>query len=357
MTHGSILNLCDSGGSGMSTCRLSGKDFEQQKSNCDFCNGKSTGGNYCINLTFKRYCSRLAAQKHSLGQPVNLNEVNGYQEKKESIFDIHRKWKELDELVLLEDNSGTISGEALKEIVEEVEKITDADQEIKEVVIKGDCFHDEHYYSQKQILKRENEEYKDLVKKISEYIKAEERDFDLAMEHARLHDRMRGMKYRGAVKYKGYIKFSDDSYSNSSNSDETIYYVNSRKLTRSEIMERYQEGLIIVVSSDRTGIQNSEYEKLLYDTEYFIFYTPVGDLAIYETLAFLHRKVYMWRTLVPKDALPKYIDFGYHRPVGHNFDQIVWKSRKEKFPKKPICTNCSLGWKYCKYPCQNYSTS
>lgn len=86
---------------------------------------------------------------------------------------------------------------------------------------------------------------------------------------------------------------------------ETIQYVMSREISKATIMERHSENLLAVVSPNQVLTDcESEHEKLLLDKEYLILYTPLGEVALLETMNFLRQKASMWRKLVPSDALP-----------------------------------------------------
>jgi ribosomal protein L24E len=97
-----------------------------------------------------------------------------------------------------------------------------------------------------------------------------------------------------------------DSWEKDSNF-ETIRYIKSRELSKANIMERHSAGFLIVVSPNQVlRFIKTEHEKLLLDKQYLILYTPTGEVAFEETMHFLRHKAYMWRRLVPKDALPSH---------------------------------------------------
>lgn len=149
---------------------------------------------------------------------------------------------------------------------------------------------------------------------------------------------------------------------------ETEYYMKSRKISAGNIMERYHGGFITVVTSEQLlrvlpRFKNKK-ENLLFDSKYLVFYQASGDLAWDETYHFLRNVQCKWRKLIPKEALPKYsdyaMDFGFRRVAKANFDSNydgIFSKVDERHPKKDVCKECALGWKYCSNPCSNYLVS
>lgn len=91
MPYQKIVNLCVNGGSGMSKCDLAGQNYEQHKA-CSFCHGRSSGGNWCENLKYEKYCGSVAAQKHSKGEPILLSDAISDETPIEDILD---QWDEV----------------------------------------------------------------------------------------------------------------------------------------------------------------------------------------------------------------------------------------------------------------------
>ena len=303
MSNEAITNFCKDGGSGMSECSVAGQDYKSQKK-CSFCK-KSTGHNRCRFEIFGEYCDRVTAQKHAKGQPIMLSDVNGYEnpckdpeslwgdikeivdevmgeprpfvtkDETQSVKDIHNAWKEQQDT------------EKIYSIVKSRNKCEDL-QFVDRLIHHNHCkdYSEEifqHDHGHALVFKTRHESP-------VQFQKLSDRESKAVCEHEQIHDRF------------SYIQVLD--------------YIKSRRLNVSAIMERYQENLIIVIPVDKVlSHWKSKFDKLLLDVEYLILYDPHGEIDIHATEDFLYYKAYMWRKLIPKDALPKFADFGSRKAI------------------------------------------
>jgi len=101
----------------------------------------------------------------------------------------------------------------------------------------------------------------------------------------------------------------------------------------------------------------------LFDTVYLVFYDHEGEVAFDETFDFLSYKQHNWRILIPEGALPKFSDFVQYSSKGDLADFGFRRIARAKWPidartpKKDVCNDCALGWKFCKNPCGKYLVS
>lgn len=395
----SIINLCKDGGKGMSPCTKAGEGSAKQ----DICSfyEKSSIANRCMYEIFGDFCDRVAAQKHSKGQPILMSELNGDE------FLDHptdpppmRQWGETVQKYI--DNSGTVDRETLDEVTEVIKQMKHNGISIREEKCCTDIHNhhalydplDEHgipYIDSEtgdvRIARSANQlkmkTMKDPCLRCSighsksgcSPCRMKDKynlEMDKLTEHEMIHRIVTNNwelsdKEGNGVPYldpdSGEVKFARKEYpvhcvdhnhqmieeplphghyamtvrkERSSHDHEHLYYherdsyhetdwyLHSRRLRQSAIMERFNAGLMIVVSAKTPGMPENiftRHESLLFDTEYLVLYDQFGKVALQASRHLLHYVIYDWRKKVPKDALPKYkdyaifTDFGFGRAV------------------------------------------
>lgn len=290
-----IINLCINGGSGMSTCKSAELSYEQQKK-CSFCTGKSTGGEYCKSLKFGEFCGSETAQ-HYTNPPDGLVKILNTDD--EDLINKEDLQTFLD-YGYDEPDFDEIDLSDLEEILEE-------DQEVKSQDVL-------EYLEEEFLSLQPRDPFEELLKKLPE--------------------KDREMYYRGP---DGNIRKVGESFAKKT-SDPCL------KCSRS------------LLSSGCQGCTMKD--KFLIDSK-IIFNHEMN-----------HKVSKPFDNLNWGETLKKFIETGKDL---HHYVEGRWVSEEshqnlqglqglenpseKSFPKKDVCYDCSLGYKFCKNKCTKYLLS
>jgi len=384
----SIVNFCIPAGSGMTGCNQAGKGWDRQ-SRCTF-SEECTAGGKCTHEKFGEYCGNHIAHRHRAGKPINLLDIKAVAD--------HEKLHEDFQKIYKKKEAKTLWKDILKDYIEKDSK---QNYFSKEYMIDNTWKDgtDEELIKTAKIIKQRSEEdpnnvfgvpdsmlYRDEFGKLHQYVNKGWREvnehqklLDNKMVDAIVEDNMK----RGASVHThalpvhthenpkhfhgkaglGFSAFYDEEphnhnlhenwpYKNANEAVQMEKYLFSRIISRRNITERYEVGLIIFIPS----------MYMLYDKEYHVYYSTEGVLKVSKSEQHLLTDFNDWKIHVPVNSVPTpATDFGWHTTAVAN--KLFPNTPKIKFPvdrrfpKKSVCNDCALGWKYCKNQCSKYLLS